>query len=352
MASRRVRRFSAVRILGTDRDDLIPGADVRKNFGPKKTGGPGKFSATKPVGLNRPPAPNSSFEIGRITISRAFFEKEGDNTFDGFDSKQKYQMVPVRDARKMQVVTVGAAYILSVRDPDVATMADFFTADGPFPTPSLTSNALLIPPDTRIAFSIVGKAEGATILTLEDPTGEVLDSLLVSVKTKVTKDFAICLLSDKDQKNKTNRTDAIPTMQDVRTIFLKQANLELNRTVSPVAVNVPRDLGRPFDPTKPGVLAAVLDATPPALRNQIVVYCCWEIARAKEDDAGITLSNQYSFIEDGANAHVFAHEIGHALKLKDRRDNVRRLMFFSTAGQSNKLDQFEIDDLNRSGTVT
>ena len=85
----------------------------------------------------------------------------------------------------------------------------------------------------------------------------------------------------------------------------------------------------------------------------IRVYCCWDVGNIHKNPKftfGET-AGKSSFVEDGATVNTFAHELGHALGLDHNTRGATRLMFdnFSPA-RTFKLDQFEIDTINRSGT--
>jgi hypothetical protein len=123
----------------------------------------------------------------------ARFEKDGENTFDGFDAKTKYQMVPVNDVREMTVVTENSQVTLSTDDPSIVQLADL----DPSTSQWTVYNRLFLSPHTRRKFWIQANAPGPTTLNLTDAkTGLGLDVLLVSAKETLSKKYALLFLVD------------------------------------------------------------------------------------------------------------------------------------------------------------
>ena len=261
-------------------------------------------------------------------------------------------MVPVRDKREMGVITDASDCLLRVADPAVASMANFRTSSGPIPTPTLTVDDLPLPKNSRVAFSILGKRVGHTELRLEGQNGAVQNLLLVSVKDKVTKQFALCFLSDALRSTTRAKADAVAIMGPVATVFLNQANLDLKLLGQPTDVSVARNLGNPIRPAARGIVRDIIAATPASLfRGDIVIYCCWDVEDSRT--LGVTRGH-ICFVEDGgaptdfAVRFVFGHEVGHALGL-DHNGKIDHLMFATTDSRSSLLSQFEIDTINQTG---
>jgi hypothetical protein len=287
------------------------------------------------------------------------FSKDGPlGAFDGFDAATNYQMVPVHDKREITVTTQNEC-LLEVSDPSVASMANFLRLGGPpFPTPSLTTDSITLPARSRVQFSILGKLVGHTELTFTE-TDTHSQLLLISVKSKLPKKYALCFLKDIRRATVRPKLEAEDMMKKVSQTFLQQANIDLQFSPPSTDVTVPRDLGNPLLLGKLDVRAAILNATPDNLFSlDIRVYCSWDVEDLrpvnKDTDLGITFGSS-SFIQDGGAVNevpmIFGHEVGHALGL-NHNGNIDRLMFPTTDSRSSKLAQFEIDTVNQTGTVS
>jgi Matrixin len=265
-------------------------------------------------------------------------------------------MVPVRDKREMGVVTNSEDCLLRVNDPSVARLANFRNSSGSLPAPSPTDRIILAR-KSQFAFSILGVSEGNTELVLEGADTKPT-ALLVSVKQRIVKRFALCFLSDIRRSTSRPKDDAATIMVGVAETYLQQANLELQAVALTTEVVVPLNLGNPLFVGRNQILFAISDATPAHLFTaaDVIVYCCWDVEdRRPLGDLGITRGKR-TFMQDGGNASdfqtrmTFAHEIGHAFGLK-HNGNADSLMFPNDAARSSKLLQFEIDALNASGTI-
>jgi len=195
---------------------------------------------------------------------------------------------------------------------------------------------------------------GHTELVLERPDGVPEASLLVSVKSKVTKSFALCILADIRRSAGFLDVDMVRFMNGARKTYLQQANLELTQPGTVETVTVPRDLGDPLVLDKPGITDSIVEATPGRVfAANLVIYGCWNVDLRKERIVGLTLSN-LCFVERSTNFFVtsitFGHEVGHGLGL-DHNGDQDRMMFKDVSARSSRLSQFEIDTINSSGTV-
>ncbi len=276
------------------------------------------------------------------------FEKVGPG-FNGFDSRARYQMVPVRDRRDLMVVTEGSACELNVQNTRVASLANF-VLNGVTQTSVSTLTSVAIPPRSRLQFSIMGKLVGMTMLTLDDEAGSPQQTWMVSVKELAKATYSLLFLEDRKRATTRPQAEAVSFMQGTEATFLKQANLQLTRTGDLATVKVARDLGNPLDIDI--ALRPVIDATPSSFftPKNIRVYCCWDVTDKTNPHAahiiGIT-SGQTCFVEDGSTRFVFAHEVGHALGLV-HTGTIEHLMF-PEQQFSSLLQQFEIDTINPTG---
>lgn len=279
------------------------------------------------------------------------------SNFDGFDSKSKYQMVPVQGKRDMGIITESSEVVLYSSDPSIARFANFRSYGGAVRNNSNSEvpDSVTLPPHSRIAFSVMGINVGHTTIVLEGNKG-VADpnssSLLISVKGKIRKTYAICRVKDIRRSTRRSYDNAKLLMKRAEQTFLQQANVELRESGSGSDVLVMRDLGNPIKDVR-GACLSLIDVTPRWVKDcDIVVYCVWDLWHM----GGVTASSKPAFAfvadeyDDNQSGFIFAHEVGHALGL-GHNGNVQFLMFKTTAMKSSKLAQFEIDTINPSGTV-
>jgi hypothetical protein len=270
-------------------------------------------------------------------------------TFDGFDPKTVYQMVPVGEARPMAVITEEEECTIIVDPVNIARMQKFV-----FTAPLLEvprEERARVTPRNRITFEIFGKTKGNTTLFLVDRQGKAFATLMVSVKEKVTKKVALCLLSDRKRNCPFTAAEVSPLFPSIVQTFRQQANIELTQAGSIFAVNVSADLGDPIVADRPATRSAILGATPPqALLADLVVFYCWDIASATRPGVvGLNLGFD-CYVEKQPNAFEnainTAHEIGHGLGLN--HSGAKTLMAGDGNTRSSLLQQFEIDTINQT----
>jgi hypothetical protein len=208
-----------------------------------------------------------------------------------------------------------------------------------------------VTPRNRITFEIFGKTKGNTTLFLVDRQGKAFATLMVSVKEKVTKKVALCLLSDRKRNCPFTAAEVSPLFPSIVQTFRQQANIELTQAGSIFAVNVSADLGDPIVADRPATRSAILGATPPqALLADLVVFYCWDIASATRPGVvGLNLGFD-CYVEKQPNAFEnainTAHEIGHGLGLN--HSGAKTLMAGDGNTRSSLLQQFEIDTINQT----
>ena len=278
------------------------------------------------------------------------FEKT-DDRFDGFDPKTVYQMVPVSGTRPMTLITEADECTMVVDPPGIAKMQNFV-----FSTPlreSPDKYRAHVTRGNRVTFDILGERKGNTTIFLLDRKDDVFGTLLVSVKEKISKTVALCLLSDRKRNCPFNAAELPGLLTMTASVFRQQANIELT-SVGPVfSVNVPEDLGDPLTPDKPGIKRSILLATPTAARlADFCVFYTWNITSiSRPDIRGLNMGfdcyvEKQVFSPKGINEEAIttAHEIGHGLGLQ--HTGAQKLMAGDGNMRSSKLQQFEIDTIN------
>jgi len=269
--------------------------------------------------------------------------------FDGFDPKTVYQMVPVGDSRRMTVITEEEECTIIVDPPQVARMQSFV-----FTTPLLEMPREFrasVTPRNRISFDVFGQGKGNTTIFLVDRKGKAFAALLVSVKEKITKKVALCLLSDRRRNCPFTASEIAPMFTATARTFRQQANIELIQVGGIFPVTVTADLGDPIVADKPSTRAAILGATPQqAILADFVVFYSWDITSlTRPAIVGINqgfdcyVEKQPSSFE---NSITTAHEIGHGLGLS--HSGAKTLMAGDGNARSSVLQQFEIDTINQT----
>ena len=302
--------------------------------------------------------------------------KKQDGLFDGFDPKTVYQMIPAGQLRTgFSITTDGEAVEVSIEPSGFATFAGPRTFNPPTNTP-VTDTLMRLGPKTTTTFNLFGKLAGQATLVIRNQAGKPLETLLISVKNQVAKSYSLSILNDRRRRSpwlppndptapNPPAPDSIlrPMMNGVRKAFLDQANVLLSEKAAQIfECNVnDRDLGDPI------VLnSTVLDGTETKSLSQIIVgkmplgafaadfrlIFTWGIRNRKSDFVGLTIGticyvefNSNSMFE---NAVTTAHELGHAMGLMHNGRDV--LMAGDGITRSSRLEQFEIDTINTSGT--
>lgn len=280
--------------------------------------------------------------------------------FDGFDPKTIYQMVPTGQDRSMSVVTDADACVITVDPVNIARMHNFHFDHGVPDQPG--DFRAVLTPNNRMTFEISGQRKGNTNITLSKENGIQINTLTVSVKDKITKTYNTCRLSDIRRTCPFSAANITAIMPKVEATFIQQANAELKQKEAGQVFDiiVPRDLGIPLFADKTDVRFAIIDATgarhPPfILAADFIVYFTWDLRafRPPKEIVGLTVG-RLCFVEfqndEFQNALTTAHELGHALGLN--HTGAKFLMAGDGDSRSSKLQQFEIDMINKTDTNT
>ncbi len=291
----------------------------------------------------------------------ARFEKAEE--FDGFDPKVSYQMVPLNGARPMSVVSEADELIISVDDDTIASLNNYHFKTGVPVTPQ--NSTVLLTPNNRVDFDIVGGKAGNTSITLKKSDGFGVASLTVSVKKVVRKTYALCRLSDRRITCPFTNQEIEKIMPAVAKTYIQQANIQLDDNARGQIYEIvcPEILGDPLFPFKPTVFAAIdarthaTDTGRPIGQNyligsaDLIVYFAWNIRNTMKPFEVVGLTRgRYCFIEHqgipNEDALTTGHEIGHGLGLN--HTGAKFLMAGDGDSRSSKLQQFEIDMINKT----
>ncbi len=301
-----------------------------------------------------------------MAVARFTKDSEGG---DGFDPEVKYQMVPLRDQRRMTVkrnlISGGRTQVsLKIASPGIVELADF---DAPGPS-QLSAGEIVLPELPTINFKIRGLQEGTTRLLLVDrKTQQTIDTLTATVKKGLVKKYFLVRLVDLHHVPLMSPVEAAGKIVWASQVYLSTTNVAFQR-LGQDSISVQDNLGDPIDlflsgKLNPGVsiLQQILDATPDAVKNNpeifFILYQVWNL---RGDDLlnGQTIKAgraSFVFIEDDALLTTYAHEIGHAfgLSLGKAKHDKDPLNIMSSPGTNNRFRfrRSQIDIINPSGVA-
>lgn len=294
------------------------------------------------------------------------FEKFGTG-FKGFCANPLYQMVPVRDVRRLQFSNEGPDCEIYITEPTVAGLANFLDVLGrQLPTGAPIVDSFIVPKQTTISFTVNGKMPGVTFLGFRAGSRPVDSSkgILISVKGLHEKKVALIRLAD------TGGHSGKKTLAEISTIFgrvkkyyFDQCNVDL-KAVQPKSVTVSKALSAPvvWDKAKGGVgdiLDILMAVRADVLANEIVILFMWDVASSNDvgvDTLAVCLPDMFKpgsktiLFDDSQDAYVLAHEVGHALSLEHNLRTGSLMHRFATS-LSSELEQFEIDMVNDDGVL-
>jgi hypothetical protein len=274
----------------------------------------------------------------------AMFSKGPDpamGIFDGFDPKPVYQMIPLNGIRTgFKIVSAAEPVDIEIQPAGIARFNNKKFSPG---VPSPGSGELVsIGARTTFTFDLEGKSAGSATLVIRDSKGTALESLLISVKAELAKNYSLCLLHDMRHRSPwlppNNPTqpnpppaDGVirPMMENVKRAFRQQTNVILNeKTVRLFEVNInDRNLGdpivldAPLSATSTTASSFIVSRTPSeAFGANFIIYFTWDIRTVKDDVVGLNVNNvcfaEFNSVNSNENGLTTAHELGHALGLK------------------------------------
>jgi len=294
--------------------------------------------------------------------------------FDGFDPKTVYQMIPVSGVRTgFKIVSAEDPVDIEIRPAGIARFNNKKFSPG---VPSGgTSELVSVGARTTFTFDLEGQSAGHATLVVRDRSGKSLESLLISVKAQLPKTYSVCLLHDMrhrspwlppnnpTQPNPPSADRVVrPMMENVKLAFKQQANVILSeKTPNLFEVNInDRNLGDRIvldsrvPPNNDTISSLIVSRTPSAaFGGNFIIYFTWDIRTVKDDVVGLTVNSvcfvEFNSVNANENGLTTAHELGHALGLKHNGRDL--LMAGDGISRSSRLEQFEIDTVNPSGTV-
>jgi hypothetical protein len=296
-------------------------------------------------------------------------------TFDGFDPKAVYQMIPVNGVRTgFKIVSAAEPLEIEIQPAAIARFNNKRFSPG-VPSPG-TNEFVSIGAATTFTFDLEGQAAGSAILVIRNSKGKSLESLLISVKAELPKTYSLCVLhdmrrrspwlppNDPTQPNPPPADSVIrPMMEKVKLTFRQQTNVILNEkgarlfevNVNDRSLGDPIVLDAPLAPTNSTAASFIVSRTDSqAFGANFIVYFTWNIRTVKDDVVGLNVNNvcfvEFNSVDRNENGLTTGHELGHALGLKHNGRDL--LMAGDGISRSSRLEQFEIDTVNPSGTVT
>jgi len=223
-------------------------------------------------------------------------------------------------------------------------------------------NSFFLQKGSVARFTVFGNTVGFTRLLVRTARGEIVGSLLVSVKDKLTKTFTLNILRDASHRTTDDAVDAqqakaLAIMQSVRDLYLAQANISLFQIGPPNKPKVDGYLGDTIFLDDVGTMIKIATAVQAANipGADLHIFYTWDVEDrfiAPQGALGVTLLGS-CFVDElppGPTAtFTFAHELGHALFL-DHNPNPSSIMFKAFSPFLKRFNALEITILNTTGS--
>jgi len=283
---------------------------------------------------------------------------------DGSDTRKDaptYQMVPVGGSREMLVRVSGGEVIIFSVDTQVC---EFGLDSSPPSTAPANQVVLNHQAETERQLTLHGRSVGRTQLIAVDLRGKILDRLTVSVKSERLVTYNVHCLQDLRRKTTRTLNDLNIIMLTVEKVYLRQANIRLQKVHERPMTFVPEDLGDPIDtgdrstPVHERKVVKAIENTLERLgmkRQRVNFVSTWNLTSRNQDLLGQTLpvvGGMTCLVEahDRAleEATTWAHELGHSLGLK--HDGHPSFHLMNGTGQSSfMMSGVDIDEINDTG---
>lgn len=170
-------------------------------------------------------------------------DHDGWDDFELAGTHIKFQMVPSDGDRTLRV-TASRELIVSSDKPNIASVSS------PQQDASSTTNRVVLRPATHtfpFDIGIHGVFTGFTNIRLSEPTGELVDRVMVSVKSHVVKTYRLWRLRDIEHETKRSGEKMIAIMEKVEKLYKNQANITLVRMGEPEILFVKDKLKDPIE---------------------------------------------------------------------------------------------------------
>lgn len=214
-------------------------------------------------GFGDEPMPNSGNPLNRPS--------------DGFDPTVPYQMIPLGQTREMAVRMGDFKAELKLTIPNISGMSNFRILRQstpnltPLPGPGVSLQRIVLPERSWVQFTLTGRAIGMTVLEARDrplggPPLRPEFKLGVSVKGSLTRQFAVCYVFDRVNRDTGARQDFHGHFQALHKIFHDQANISLVNIDGPSAstpaartITLNGTAGKIFDLDNKKLISRVID---------------------------------------------------------------------------------------------
>jgi len=272
--------------------------------------------------------------------------------FDGFDAEGGYQMVPAGGELRFLGASGAEGSTITNSDSSIVRMERFKST---IPLPAATIDKAILPPKAEVEFALNGVKPGRVTLAMRNAAGKLEDELTISVKAPRPVSLSIAILKDIRRQAGFDADIINRLLSGVIKTYKQQVNIDISINHGPEEILVERDLKDPMFPEDAEIALAIHNATPKIwFLSTFIVYCTWNIQTlsGKIDLAGLNVGKKI-FVESSPNPTLtrvtFAHEIGHGLGL-DHTTDLEAVMNPFIGGAHTRFRQFEIDQMNKSGT--
>jgi hypothetical protein len=222
-----------------------------------------------------------------------FKDYDIDRAGDGFDPQIPYQMVPIGGSRDFVVQTGDFQAELILKQTNITSLSNFrilrTTSPQAFlsglPGPGFFVQRQIIPPRSVIQFALTGHTVGAAVLEGHDLPGGGSPplkpdfNLLISVKAKETRQFALCHVFDRVNRDTGRRLDINRAFNAANAILENQSNFTIRNIdgSSTRQITLSTTTGKTFDFFNASHTRRVInqfDASFPGILSQVhaVIY--------------------------------------------------------------------------------
>jgi len=274
---------------------------------------------------------------------------------DGWDDHQllgvnwKYQMVPFTGSRTLRL-NAGSEVIVYSDEPSVAAVSS------PQQDASSSANKVVLRPATHtfpFDVKIDGASVGRTHVRVAEPSGRLIDSVEVSVKSPLLKTYRLWRLRDLEHTTLRTGDEMKAIMHLVAALYLAQANVTLVQVGEPRIILMKDKLHDPIKyPTFMNFGLAPAIALQDAGSSDFDMVSTWTQKNRVGTTIPLNISlcsmQAYSAAEQMREVSTYAHEMCHAFGrwLHTSRKDV---MMAGDGSDSCKFDKTDMDTINPTG---